>query len=378
MERLGWEPEAKHDANPNALGAKAREAAKERRPAKTKAEPTAAAATDAAPAEAAPTVAETKEALEKSDPLAPKREQLKGLIAELGLMLEDGRVTSKERAEIRVARKQMQEQLAASERESISRIEAALKQVEERETAIGPKAAKIAEFEAAVASGDHEAIAKFAGFESYDKWQEHVIALKQDPAYKRLRALEQQAAERAKADAEREERARQEAEMRQQHEERQRSTQAQIEARRVYIADLTGKMAASEDPIVKAMSDDPAFVGAVFRVQQENWDGGPTVMRPEDAINKPARGESQTLRQQLERIYKKLTPIFAGQPGAQAPKPAPTQSAAPKRSTAPSSPKPPPPSVKKMDDSEWKKQAAARLSEAAREEAIERRGRRTG
>ena len=79
MERLGWEPEAKHDANPNALGAKAREAAKERRPAKAKAEP-AAAATDAAPTEAAPTVAETKEALEKSDPLARKREYYANLL----------------------------------------------------------------------------------------------------------------------------------------------------------------------------------------------------------------------------------------------------------------------------------------------------------
>jgi hypothetical protein len=32
--------------------------------------------------------------------------------------------------------------------------------------------------------------------------------------------------------------------------------------------------------------------------------------------------------------------------------------------------------VKKLDDQEWKRQASARLAEAAREEAIERRGKR--
>lgn len=379
MERLGWKPEEKHDANPNALGSLAREAEAAEKAAKTerkgKAKPAAAAETakpEPPAAEAAETAAEVI-----ADPSAAKREQLTALIAELGLQLEDGRVTNKERAELRGAQKRLRDELASREREAMTRIEAAAKKLEERDGEAAPKLARLAEFDAAVASGDHEAFAKLAGFENYDKFQEHVIALKQDPAYKRLRALEQEAAERSKHDAERAEREAKSAEEKKQSEENERLAREAAENRRVYIADLTTKMSSSADPLAKAMSIDPAFVSSVARTQWEGWDGISEPMSAEQALDYVAPGQTMPLRGHLKALYERLSPVFGSPAPAEAPKPARTEPEKP-RAKAPAAPPRPAPSVKKLNDQEWKEQARIRMQEAAREEEMAKRGRRTG
>ncbi len=368
MERLGWKPEEKHDANPNALGAKARAAEAEPAPAAT-------AGTEAGAEVVAEEAAEaTQEIVQSKAPNAEKLEQLKALSAELGMLLEDGRVTTKERAEIRVARRELREQAAKLEADAMGRVTAATKLLEDREAELGPKLSKVEQFEKAIGAADHEEIAKLAGFESWDKFQEHIIALKADPAYKRLRAVETQLEQERREKADRDERDKTERDKREMDERRAQGERQQAHARQEYIGGLSKKMTESADPLVKAMADDPSFTGAVFRVIEENWRESGVELTPEQALRKPAKGAAQPLMAELKKLYDRLHPVFAASAAAPAAKASAPPARKPTRSPAPTTP--PAPSVKKLEDKQWKQDAQRRLEEAAREEAIERRGRR--
>lgn len=362
MERLGWDRDDKHDAVPNSLGARARAAAT--------AEPAAADTTELAEAEEpekpAPAAAKKPAA---TDPNEAKREQLKTLIAELGMEMEDRRVTTAERAAFREERRQAKEALASLERDTMARLDAATKAREEQSAKDAPRFDKLSQFERAIGEGDHEAMAKIAGFENYDKLQEHIIALKSDPAYKRLMAVEEKAARIERETKEREEaseKARAEQEARLTAEQQQ---QEQARVRNEYMTQLSAQMAKSNDPLVKAMSDDPSFVGAVFRVQQEHWDGEQT-LTPEQAIRTAAKGAQNPLMAELKRLHERLAPIFGSAPAVPKPAEAPAKG---KPVRTPPVGKPPAPSKAPNDDHEWKKQGARRLTEAAAEEARQKR-----
>src|SRR6185295_927234 len=110
MSRHGWDKTAPHADNPDSLGAKARAEATETEPA----------------AETEPSKTE-KPKKAKADPTEAKREQLKTLIAELGMELEDNRVTVAERHALREEKRQATARLAQMEKEAMGRIEAATK-----------------------------------------------------------------------------------------------------------------------------------------------------------------------------------------------------------------------------------------------------------
>jgi hypothetical protein len=383
MERLGWERDGDPLDNPDSLAHKANAGERDKKKPPAKAEE--AKAEDAEIDEEEPE--KHKAAEQAADPLAPKREQLKALIAELGMQLEDGRVTSVERAALRGERRDAKEALAKLEREAQARIEAATKALEEREASHKPRFDKLGDFEKAIEVGDHDKIAQVAGFESWDKLQEHVIALKADPAYQRMRALEKQVEEREKQARERDEKAKREAEEQETRARAEASQRERAEAQAAYRKQLSSEMAQSTDPLLRAMADDPSFVGAIFRVQDSHYDGGNgRLLTPEEALRTPPKGSSSSpLMAELKKLHDRLAPIF-GQPvsneaaaaaavkaGAVGKQPPAAEK--PKRTPprTPSPPAPPAASKTKDTDRDWKINAQRRLEEAAREERLARK-----
>ncbi len=359
MARLGWEKDLKHDDNPDTLGARARAEATD----ETEAEPE-------KPAKVEKAEKKKPAAAEPADPLAAKREKLQELIGELGMAMEDGRVTTAERAAFRAERREAREALAKLEQETIARLEARTKAAEEADQKNAPRFDKLGAFEKAVEEGDHEAMAKAAGFDSYDKLQEHIIALKADPAYRRLRALESQVETDRREKREREERDAKAAEEREAKAAQEAEQAKNNEARSNYMRDLSKTMSQSTDPLVKAMHDDPSFVSAIFRVQQEHYDGEKTIT-PEQALRTAARGTSAPIMAELRKLHDRLAPIFSTpQPSAS------TAVAAVKAGVgrSPQPDKPPAPSKAPQTERDWKISAARRLEEAAAEEKAQRRG----
>ncbi len=371
MEQLGWDKKVPHSEVPESLGAKARAAEAATEPEDEPTKP------DVVKPKTEPAKPETP--TEKDE----KRKQLDALVSELGMKIEDGKVTVAERAALREERRQAKAEIVRLEAEAKTRTDAMLKSLEEREAKLKPGMGKLEQFERAVADDDHEAIAKLMGFEDYDKWQEHIIGVKSDPNYKTLRSLKE-TVERDKR--EREEREAAAAKEAKEAAEKAEQTERQREQQRIdseYCQGLSKQMAASSHPLLKAFSDDPQFVGAVFRIQKENWDGKDP-MPLEEVIKTPARGATQPLEAELKRIYDKLVPIFGtpvSSPGATVAavkagvgKPAPVAAPAKKVARTPEPTKVPAVSQRKQSDQEWKQQAARRLEEAARaDEAAKRR-----
>lgn len=247
-------------------------------------------------------------------------EGLKTLAAKLGFLIDDGKVTTKDRAELRLAKKKLTEEIAVKQREMLSQVEQATLTHKERIE----RAEKIL---SAADSRDGDAIAKALGFEDWNKLVEEQINHLADPNYQRLKKLEQEAKERA----ERDEKAAKE------HEERQRA-QARIQAQAQYRAQLTSQMKASQNKLVQAFADDPGFVAAIFNIQQQNYDGA-NVPSPEQAIRMKSQNASESPYEYIERVYKRAKGVFEEQPATPAPateaaKPA-TAKPAPKTPTIP-------------------------------------------
>lgn len=370
LERLGWDKKVPHGDNPEALGAKAR------------------AATGG---DDEPEQEDTKPDLPRPTPPAPKPaeapteraerlEKLKTEVAELGMVIEDGKVTVAERAALREERRQAKAEISRLEAEAKTRTDAMVKSLEEREAKLKPGLGKLEQFERAVADDDHEAIAKLMGFEDYDKWQEHIIGVKSDPNYKTLRSLKETVERDKREREEREAAAAREAEESAAKAEQEERTKKQREIDAGYCRDLSTQMKTHENSLIKAMADDPGFVNAVFRVQKENWDGEKP-LPIEVAIRTPARGAGLSLEAELKRLHDKLAPVFGSpQPSpsvavaavkAGVGKPAPEPAKKVGRTPAPT--KAPAVSERKQSDQEWKQQAARRLEEAARADAAAKR-----
>ena len=202
LERLGWDKKVPHGDNPEALGAKSRAAAGESEPEEQE---------DTKPDLPKPKPSEPVKPADPTD-RAARLEKLKAEVTELGMVIEDGKVTVAERHALREERRQAKSEIARLEQEAKTRTDAMVKSLEEREAKLKPGLGKLEQFERAVADDDHEAIAKLMGFEDYDKWQEHIIGVKSDPNYKTLRALKARVEQDAKEREEREAEAAKEAE----------------------------------------------------------------------------------------------------------------------------------------------------------------------
>lgn len=298
-----------------------------------------------------PAKEEPKKEPEKPAPTGGEMDQLKALAGKLGLVLEDGRVTSRERAELRIARKNAADELAKRQQAAIAEIQAAKQE-------LAADAAKVEAFKTALEGSDHDEIAKVAGFESWDKMVEDRISRLADPNYQRLKKLEQEAAERAKRD----EQLAKEAQQRQEQ-------QAKAQARANYLANLGKGMRESKDPLVAAFAADPMFVNAIFRIQEENYDGS-GVPAPEQAVKMKLRGSGESPREYIERVYRTAKGILEQPPPAPATPPV-VAKPAPKTPTVPK-PKP----AGRMDTPRaWKDDAIRRFEDAARADLAEERRR---
>jgi hypothetical protein len=232
---------------------------------------------------------------------------IKKLAAEEGLVVEDGKILTKQLAEFRLLKKEQRNQIARAEKDAIGRIENAQKELDDRFK-------KVQSLEAALKGRDHQGLAKALGYEDWDKLQQEIVAWNSDPHYQELREIKEW---KAQQEAEAERAAQQRAQQQQQQQ------RAEMETK--YIGDLSGVMKGSQDPVVAAMAEDPLFVRAVYRIQQENWDGRETVT-PEQAVRMSAQGARVTLGEELQALHARLDKAFAKQRADAAPK----QPAAPK------------------------------------------------
>ena len=285
-----------------------------------------------------------------------EQEQLKALAEKHGFILENGRVTTAERAKFREERRTHSEALKTAETNALSKIEEARKTFE---TELGMART----ITAAIETGDANALAKALGREDWNKLQEHFLSHQADPNYKRVLELEEKVRQR-------EEREKQEEAQRTEREQQQQRIQAQNQ----YKATLAESMKPSKDPLIASMAEDPLFINAIFAIQQAHYDGSQTVT-PEQAIKLVPRGGQRSLYDEMKTLHERLSKAFASAAPA-----APVVEAPPARKPAPKGPPPPAtpkPSTlsRQQRDREWIEHARQRLDEAILED---RRAERTG
>jgi hypothetical protein len=304
-------------------------------------------APDEAPAPAAP-----KTVKKVVDPKGAEIAQLREMAKRHGFEVEDGKLLPSEVAKFRGWKR---DQRAAFESELTKRTE----QFANKEKTHAERVSKAEALEKASEAGDYEQIAKLLGHEDWNKLQEAVIARVSDPNYKRLRELEQWKEEQAK----REDETKKQAEARQQQEKKAQATREWVKTQ------IVDRAAKSKDPLVAAMHDEPFFAAAIHRIQRDHYDGGSdpekAVPSVDKAINLAAKGAPHTLRQELERLYSKLSKALA-KPEAAPPvanrKPAPKSAPVPPSAATEASS---PGSWGDRPKSEWLKYQRARLQEAA-------------
>ena len=357
MQRLGGyspPPSDAEPAEPAATEPKAEPVKPEPKAAKGKKGKAAAAAKKPEPAATEP----APEAL--AAPAPSKLDQLQALAKELGFELEANRVSVAERHKFRELRRTQQQQLAEQEQAIFAKLDQARQQ-------FGSKLTRAEEIEKAIASLDPDQIAKVAGYESYDKFQEAMLAKATDPNYVRIRQLEQREAERAAAD----ERARQE-------HERQLAAQSQQQREHRYLGELTTMMKGSKNQVVAALAEDPRFARTVMTIQREHYDPATkSTLSPEQAIKVGVKGAQRALEDEMRGMYERLHKAF-GKPEAaaaaqtaaqiiaattQAPETdKPGAKPRPKTQVAPAAPEAAP--SKKLNRVEYAKYFSSRISEA--------------
>jgi hypothetical protein len=292
----------------------------------------------------------------EAKPEAAKLEQLRSLASELGLTLEDTKVTTVERAKLREDRRNSAAALQKAEQDAIQRITDARKSLE----ADLSRAKSVLD---AHQSGNPDAIAKALGHDDWNKMQEHFLSHAADPNYRKLRELEEWQQKQVAESKAREER-----------EAAQRQHQEQIQAQQAYRAQLSGRMRESQDKLVGAMHDDPLFVNAIFSIQQQHYRSYGEEISPEQAASMRAPN-GRTLRDEMRTLYDRLSKSFV----AAAPEPAPKPVAPPpkpKKSGAETPPPPRPSRLDRRDDRAWMRNAVSRFAEASIEE--QRAERRNG
>ena len=295
---------------------------------------------------------------EKPD-TSSKAEQIRALAKDLGLTVEDGKVTTAERVKLR--------QEKASNIAAINQAkQEALAELAKGREELGPRLAKTEALEAAVKGGDYEAIAKNLGFKDWNELQEDQLKHFQDPNHKRLRELEERL---QKKEAE-ELTAREQAEQ-------ARAAEQERAAQANYKVGLSQHMAKSADPLVKAMAPMPNFVNAIFNVQQTAWRSRGEELDPAHAIHvKPDNG-GPSLHDELKALHDALAPVFGGKaaPIAAATTTIPASKPAPKPPIAASAaPAPRPKNGGSFDEKAWRGDFLSRMEQAQHEDNVARRG----
>lgn len=247
-------------------------------------------------------VPEAAPALEVMEPTPEqKTETFRALAKDLGFTVEDGKVLTSDRAALRVAKRDHEQRVKAAEADLVNRYNQAIE-------AVKPELEKAQAIIKAVEDGDADELAKLGGAKDWNEFQERALAKITDPNWKKIRDLERREAERERADKEQQERQRQQSE----HNRR-------LEAQRNYRTnELIPQMKKSADPLCREMADDPAFVHAIWQIQQENWNGASTVTA-EQALKMMIRGAPLSVQDELKQTYARLHKVFGQEPAAPAP-----------------------------------------------------------
>ncbi len=263
---------------------------------------------EAAPAPEAP--AEAKAEPEKPKPNGKGKKvvkpatddglaKLQELAKELDMEVVAGKVLPSERNDFREWKRKQKEAMQGEHQTRMA-------ELEKREQGFQEKLKKADALLAAADAADYEGLAKLLGHDDWDKLQESVIARLSDPNYKRLRELERRDQERVEAEAKQ----KQEAETRAQQQQRAQAIQA-------HMVKLGQHCAASKDPVVQAMADEPNFIQAIFNIQRENYDQETdSTVTPEQAIKMAVRGAPRALIEELKTLAVKLNKAFGSQMAA--------------------------------------------------------------
>ncbi|HEY3494350.1 MAG TPA: hypothetical protein VGK73_06680 [Polyangiaceae bacterium] len=305
-------------------------------------------------------------------PPANELEAMRQQAQRLGLIVEDGRVTTAERAAFRNAQRKAAEQRAAEEQSLLERVRKAQEEA-------APKFERADKIESAIQAGDWEALATAFGFKpipaagdkpalsAWDALIQDQIDRKADPNYQRLRALEIAASERAQRD----EQAAKEAQARQQQQE-------EAQRRANYVNGLSTSMKASKDPFLAAFHDDPALVDAVFRIQQQEYRATGRAPAPEQAVRMKLQGVTMTPLEFWKSQFDRGSKVFGPKETPAAPPANLTEAAKVLAAAkAPRTTTPPVPAARKNgkwnNDREEMNDMVRRLQEAATREAAEKR-----
>lgn len=213
--------------------------------------------------------------------------ELAELAKKHGFVVEGGKVVPRERHAFREERRQARAELQKA-REAFD-AEAGKTKAQLQAEGRAVYAAK-----RALDADDFDGFAQALGHKDWNALNEKVINRFADPNYKRLQELERDKQQREQREA-------------QQREQQiaQAKQQQELAAQAEYKQGLSATMAESSDPFVAAMADDPAFVNAIFRIQEQHFDGHETITAEEAVRLKPKDGGSPLL-ETLRGLYNRL------------------------------------------------------------------------
>lgn len=298
--------------------------------------------------------------------------ELQELAKKHGFVVEDAKVLPRERHAFREERREARARLERERAEWQQQREAEVARIRSEGSAV-IKAAQ------AYQAKDWDAFAQALGAKDWNELNGEVIGTFADPNFKKLQELErwkrQNEEQQAKA-----------------REEQQRVAmeQQQAQAEAEYRQGLAQQMAASEDPFVRAMHDDPRFVHAIFQIQKAHFDGQETISVEEAVKLKPRNGGSALL-EDMRQLYSRLRRSGAfsdldddnddrpvakqaetGTRDAQRPAKKSATTLSQRDAQEASS------TVDLSDDRAFKRYALEKMEQAAREEEAQRRARRAG
>jgi hypothetical protein len=222
-----------------------------------------------------------------------EREQFEALAKKFGYAIDANKVTVNERVKWREDVRKERTKLAEREQAFTAKVA----EVEQNLSQRFGRAAKALE---AWERGDFDGVAK--ALEGDDKvgWRDLQGRAAQrimSPEAKRIRELEE------KLEADKRERA-----QREEQEQQTAQQRAQQQARAAFQQQLTADMSASENRVLKALSKQPQFVGAVMSVIEREWVENGARVTPEEALHSEFGGAK--LIDTIQSMWHSFTEAF--------------------------------------------------------------------
>lgn len=247
------------------------------------------------------TEAEGEPKPKNGEPTAGDKGMFEALAKKLGYSLDGKTVLPSDRIAWETAKKRQEAGLA--EREN---------KLREAEQAISSsdRVKKAESILKSIEEGDPDGFAAAIGKKDFNEFQQEFIKRLADPNYSELQNLKKWREEQEKSVAEQKKQ--------QEQTQRQQEHQRQLQA---YLGNLSEQSKTSTDPTVAAMADDPLFVDAVYRIQQQEYKAsGERIIPIEEALDKRIGGAKMTFREELKTLAQRLLKAFPdlGAPAAPA------------------------------------------------------------